>query len=86
LGCWNLLGIARESTPVADPWLRYMARMVLAATAGFVVSAAFVTLHGAEIPYYTMVLGAGVLKLHSLGLVPATSRPLPMPTAQAATA
>jgi hypothetical protein len=43
-------------------------------------------LHGAEIPYYTMVLGAGVLKLHSLGLVPAASPPLSLPQVQPATA
>lgn len=72
LGCWQLLGVARESTPVSDPWLRYLARMVLAAIAGFLVAAALVTLHGVEIPYYTMVLGAGVLKLYSLELAPAT--------------
>lgn len=67
-GCWNLVKVARESTPVEDPWLRYFARMVIAAIAGFFVAAAAVTVEGVEIPYYAMVLGAGTLKLYSLGL------------------
>jgi putative inorganic carbon (hco3(-)) transporter len=80
LGCWNLLAVSRESTPVADPWLRYFARMVIAAIAGFIVSAAFVSVERIELPYYIMVLGAGTLKLYSLGVVPAPySAPGPAP-------
>ncbi|HUE69828.1 MAG TPA: O-antigen ligase family protein [Pirellulaceae bacterium] len=75
LGCWNLLKLTRESTPVADPWIRYCARMVIASIAGFFVSAAAVSVERVEIPYYIMVLGAGTLKLYSLGLVPAGSTP-----------
>jgi putative inorganic carbon (hco3(-)) transporter len=77
LGCWNLLPLARESTPVADPWVRYCARMVIASIAGFFVSAAFVSVERVEIPYYIMVLGAGTLKLHSLGFLPFTDPSLP---------
>jgi putative inorganic carbon (hco3(-)) transporter len=65
LGCWNLLKIARETTPVNDPWLRYFARMVIAAITGFLVSASLVTVEGVELPYYIMVLGAGTLRLCS---------------------
>jgi hypothetical protein len=69
IGCWKLFPLTREHTPVADPWLRYFARMVIASLAGFFVSAAAVTVEGVELPYYVMVLGAGTLKLYSLGLV-----------------
>lgn len=65
LGCWNLLKISRERTPVSDPWLRYFARMVIAAIAGFLVSASLVTVEGVELPYYIMVLGAGTLRLYT---------------------
>ena len=68
LSCWNLLEVARESTPVEDPWLRYFARMVIASITGFIVSAAAVTAEGVELPYYVMALGAGTLKLYSLGI------------------
>jgi probable O-glycosylation ligase (exosortase A-associated) len=68
IGCWKLLPLSREKTEVTDPWLRYFARMVIASTAGFFVSAAAVSVEGVELPYYVMVLGAGTLKLYSLGL------------------
>ena len=73
-GCWKLLKVAREKTPVDDPWLKYFARMVIASIAGFIVSAAMVTVVGIELPYYAMVLGAGTLKLYSLSSIRA---PLP---------
>jgi putative inorganic carbon (hco3(-)) transporter len=73
LGCWQLFRIARERTPVPDPWLRYFARMVIAAIAGFGISAAAVSVEGVELPYYVMVLGLGALKVYSLGSVPAAS-------------
>ena len=66
--CWRLVGLAREKTEVADPWLRGFARAVLAAIAGFFVSAAAVTVDRVELPYYLILLGAGALKVHSLGL------------------
>jgi O-antigen ligase len=54
-----------ESVPVADPWFREAARMVIAALVAFAVAAQFVTLHGLELPYYTCLIGAGALKLDS---------------------
>jgi putative inorganic carbon (hco3(-)) transporter len=89
LGCWNLAKVAREKTPVEDPWLRYFARMVIAAIAGFLVSASLVTSEGIELPYYIMVLGAGTLKLFSLGVAssrsadPSVDMPLPLTAAAA---
>jgi O-antigen ligase len=55
----------RESKPVADPWFRYFARMVIASLTGFAVSAQFVSLSGLETPFYATLIGAGVLKLAS---------------------
>jgi len=37
--------------------------MVLAALAGFVVAAQFLSISGIEAPYYVALLGAGALKL-----------------------
>ncbi len=68
IGCWRLLLLTRERTPVTDPWLCYFARMVIASIAGFFVSAAAVSVEGVELPYYVMVLGAGTLKIYSLSL------------------
>lgn len=56
--------------PTGDPWFQDSARMVIAAVCGFGVAAMFVTLTGLESPYYIVLLGAGVLKIH---------RPKPMP-------
>lgn len=50
---------------VADPWYKYFARMSFTGLCGFVVSAMFVSLESLEIPYYTALLGLGVLKLAS---------------------
>jgi hypothetical protein len=47
-----------------DEGLNDLARGVVAALAGFVVSAAFVSIEGAELPYFVVILGAGVLKLN----------------------
>lgn len=49
----------------ADPWFPEAARMVISSLAGFVVAAQFVSLDGLELPYYLVLLGAGVLKLQS---------------------
>jgi probable O-glycosylation ligase (exosortase A-associated) len=56
---------AREKRSVDDPWFTDTARMVVAALAGFTVSAQFVSLPGLETPYYIVLLGAGALKLLS---------------------
>jgi O-antigen ligase len=59
---WRILPIAREGAAVDDPFLTVTGRMVIAALAGFAVSASFVTVEGLEIPYYVVLLGAGALK------------------------
>lgn len=59
----NMWLIVRTSSSVPDPFLRDLARMVIAAIVGYMFTAQFVTLHGIEAPYYIVLLGAGVLKL-----------------------
>jgi O-antigen ligase len=61
----RLWPLTRPSYRVADPWLRYLARMVIAALIGFAVSAQFVSLKILEAPFYVTLIGAGVLKLAS---------------------
>jgi probable O-glycosylation ligase (exosortase A-associated) len=61
----RLLRFTRDSYPVPDPWFRYFARMVLASFAGFAISAQFVTVYAVELPYYVVLIGAGVLVLSS---------------------
>jgi O-antigen ligase len=60
---WSLLS---KSESVADPWLCDAARMVIVSLLGFSVAAFFVSLEGLEVPYYIVLIGAGVLKLSSL--------------------
>ncbi len=48
------------------------ARMVTVALVGFFVSAQFVSLEGLEMPYYIALVGAGTLKLCSLGRLGST--------------
>lgn len=60
----RLWPLTRDRYPV-DPWLPDAARMVIAALIGFAVSASFVSLEGLEMPYYTVLVGAGILKVHS---------------------
>src|SRR5207237_152774 len=55
----------RKTCPVEDPWARALARMVIASLVGFLVSAQFVTVDGVELPYYIVLVGAGVLKVGS---------------------
>jgi O-antigen ligase len=61
----RLWPLTRERTPVPDPWIRYLARMVIAGLVGFLVSAQFVTVDGVELPYYLALIGAGTLRLAS---------------------
>ncbi len=75
----RLWPLTRESRPVADPWFRDSARMVIAALTGFAVSAQFVSVVGVESPYYIALLGAGVLKLSSVPDL--ASAPVPKPAA-----
>jgi probable O-glycosylation ligase (exosortase A-associated) len=60
----RLWPLTRRSELV-DPWLRATARMVIASLIGFMFSAQFVSLPGLELPYYTALVGAGVLRLAS---------------------
>jgi hypothetical protein len=78
----RLRPFAKEKTPVPDPWLRYLARGVIAALIGFAVAAQFVTLLGLEAPYYITLIGAGILKVAAIPQVVAE----PAPTAEAAPA
>jgi hypothetical protein len=57
--------LTRRKAVVADPWLSNAARMVIASIAGFAVAGSFVSLIGLELPYYVVLLGAGVLKVVS---------------------
>jgi O-antigen ligase len=61
----RLWPLTRERTPVPDPWLRYLARMVIAALIGFLISASFVTTDGVELPYYITLVGMGTLRMAS---------------------
>ncbi len=64
LGCiLRLLPLASERSEVSDPWLRYLARAIVASLAGFLVAAQFVSVEGIELPYYLALVGAGVLRL-----------------------
>jgi O-antigen ligase len=64
LSCiWKLWPLTRESSPIQDPRVRDMARMVIASIIGFMVAAQFVSLEGLEFPYYVVLVGAGTLKV-----------------------
>jgi O-antigen ligase len=65
LGLLRLWPIARGRNSVQDPWLRLAARMVVTSTIGFAVAAQFISLWALELPYYAMLIGAGVIKLQS---------------------
>ena len=52
--------------------------MVTASLIGFCVAAQFVTLHGLEIPYYVVLIGAGALKLNTHGRIPIPVSTIPM--------
>jgi putative inorganic carbon (hco3(-)) transporter len=61
----RLWPLARESLP-SDPALCSLSRVVIAAIPGFIVSAQFISLSLVEIPYYTILIGVGVLRLSSV--------------------
>lgn len=58
---WNLV----RQCPRLDEWSQNLARGVIAALAGFVVSVSFISVVWLEIPYYTVLLGAALLRVHS---------------------
>lgn len=59
----RLWPIAQGRVPVDDPWLIYLARMVIASLVGFAVAAQFLSLAFLETPYYLAMMGAVILKL-----------------------
>ena len=63
--------IARGKVPVPDPWLSYLARMVVASLVGFMVSAQFLSVAFLETPYYLAMMGAAILKIS--GVPPRTA-------------
>jgi probable O-glycosylation ligase (exosortase A-associated) len=69
-GLWS---ICRSREPI-EPWLKTFSRMVVASLLGFMFTAQFVSLSGLELPYYTTLVGAGVLKLHAASLRTIASR------------
>ena len=78
----RLWPLTRESVRVPDPFLRDVARMVIASTVGFLFTAQFVTLPGLEAPYYIVLLGIGALRLLSVPpLTPAPPYRVPGPLA-----
>ncbi len=60
----RLAPLTKERAHVTDPWLRYLARMVISSLVGFLCAAQFVTVDGVELPYYVALLGIGVLKVN----------------------
>jgi O-antigen ligase len=79
----RLWPLARGRLTVPDPWFRHIARMVIAALAGFAVSAQFVTVEGLELPYYIALIGAGVLKLSSSPVAAGAPAERPSPVSPA---
>src|SRR5262249_6340271 len=76
-----------EKTPALDPWLHSLARMIIASIVGFSTAAMFLSVQGVELPYYIVLLGAGMLKIESLhagqtaagAWVPAAAYPMQYP-------
>jgi O-antigen ligase len=71
----RLWPMTRSATPVPDPFLRDVARMVTASTVGFLFTAQFVTLPGLEAPYYIALLGIGAVRIRSASAAPARVTP-----------
>jgi O-antigen ligase len=61
----RLWPLTRERMPVSDPFIRALARMVVAGLIGFLTSAQFVTADAVELPYYLALIGAGTLRVVS---------------------
>lgn len=59
----RLWRFTRKKTPVSDPWIHYLSRMVVSGIFGFIVAGQFVTLDGVELPYYIALIGAGTLRV-----------------------
>jgi len=64
LVCINRLRVfLRPGAAETAPWSAGVARAVIASLVGFMISAQFVSLPGLELPYYIVIVGAGILKL-----------------------
>jgi len=63
---WRLWPLTRKRSNVPDPWLRDVARMVIASSVGFMVAASGVRITMLELSYYIVLAGAIVLKLSSV--------------------
>ena len=61
----RLWPLTKENSEVADPWLRYLARMVISGLVGFIVAAQFLSAEAVEVPYYLALIGAGTLRMAS---------------------
>ncbi len=62
---WRLLALLRRDSPAGE-WDRAMARGVIAALVGFAVSVSFISVVWLELPYYTVLLGAALLRVNSV--------------------
>lgn len=58
---WRLV----KSCPDLDAWSQHMTRGVIASLIGFAVSVSFISVVWLEIPYYTALLGAALLRVHT---------------------
>lgn len=64
LTIWRLWQLVKQC-PNLDPWSQYMCRGVITALAGFAVAVSFISVVWLEIPYYTALLGAALLRVHT---------------------
>jgi probable O-glycosylation ligase (exosortase A-associated) len=62
----RLWRLTRHPPPSLDPWLLHASHMVVCSILGFVLAAQFVSVFAVELPYYLVLVGAGVLKLASV--------------------
>lgn len=65
LTLFRLVQLVRDKGEVIDPWCQLLACAVIAGIIGFMVAAVFVTIYELEIPYYVVLIGAGILKVSS---------------------
>ena len=75
----RLWPMTRRRAKIPDPWFPNIARGVIASLTGFAIAGSFVSLLGLELPYYIVMLGAGVLKVASQS--PPALSPPPSPEA-----
>jgi hypothetical protein len=66
LTVFRMWPIAQSGVGHGDTLSQHLARITVASLVGFVISAQFVSLEGVELPYYLVMIGAGVLKISSL--------------------